>query len=339
MADGKGRRRHLWLDEAMLRRNKPEPEPIADLTAPSRVVQVCHPDWRGVRASAEAFGAPVLAIRDLDTAAPLVLERLRSAGTERLVIQGWPPGAAVLAAHAARSGVAVAAVSHSSLAQHGTDGGEAEAVTAVLELMRRRIVDRIGFVKRGLAEVFTAMGHRAHHLSNRLPALPAVRPRDLGAGDHIGVFLYPYWRKNVTTQVAAAMLLGATAHVMHRPAVGYLPADRIVEHGELPRARFREVLGGVGLNLHVTLSECHPMTPMESYLLGVPCLVSRTSSLFTDDADLLAMTTVAELDDPTMISVRARELRAAKDEIIPRALASLRRSDAAAKSTWDAFVA
>lgn len=178
-----------------------------------------------------------------------------------------------------------------------------------------------------------------HHLSNRVPPLPPVRPRDLGAGDHIGVFFYPYWRKNVTTQVAAALILGATAHVMHRPAVPYLPLDRVVEHGEQPRAGFLELLGGVGLNLHVTLSECHPMTPMESYLLGVPCLVSRTSALFTDDPDLWAVTTVAEVDDPAIIAARARELRTATTEIVPRALASLRRTDAAAQQAWDAFVA
>jgi hypothetical protein len=323
----------------VLRRTKPEAESIADLPASSRVVQVCHPDWRGVRTSAEAFAAPVLALQNLGTAAPLVIERLHSAGTQRLVIQGWPPGAAQLARAASRSGIAVGAVSHSSLAQHGTDAGEAEAVSAVLDLAADGVVDRVGFVKQGLAEAFAAMGYRAYHLSNRLPTLPEVLPVGLGAGDHVGVFFHPYWRKNVTTQVAAAMILGATAHVMHRPVVPYLPAGRVVAHGELSRDRFLGLLSGVGLNLHVTLSECHPMTPMESYLLGVPCLVSRTSALFTDDPDLLAATTVAELDDPVIIAARARELRSARDEIVPRAVASLRRSDAAARSAWDAFVA
>lgn len=141
----------------MRRRTRPEADSIAELPASSRVVQVCHPDWRGVRTSAEAFAAPVLALRDPGAAATRVIERLRAAGTQRLVIQGWPPGAADLARAAARAGIAVGAVSHSSFAQHGPDPGEAEAVTAALDLMAAGVIDRVGFVKRGMAEAFAAM--------------------------------------------------------------------------------------------------------------------------------------------------------------------------------------
>ena len=80
------------------------------------------------------------------------------------------------------------------------------------------------------------------------------------------------------------------------------------------------------------------MTPMESYLLGVPCLISRTSSLFTDDPELLALTSVIELDDPQRIAEIARVLGAARQEAVARAVASLRRMDAEAAHTWDAFV-
>ena len=316
------------------------PVELADGLIPKgeRVVQFCHPQWRGVRTATHAFGASVVELADLAPPARDLATRLASAGTERIVIQGWPPGAEALARHAHRAGLAVAVVSHASLAQHGTDAGEAERVSEVLDLIGEGIVDRIGFVKRGLAEAFTAMGHPAHPLTNRLPHLPAVKPNDFGPGDHVGVFVHPYWRKNVTTQIAAAMILGATAHVMHRPAVRYLPHNRIVEHGELPRERFLAALAGVDINLHVTLSECHPMTPMESYLLGVPCLISRTSSLFTDDPEFLALTSVVELDDPQRIAETAKVLADARQDAVPRAVASLRRMDTAAAGAWAAFV-
>ena len=303
-----------------------------------RVVQFCHPEWRGVRTATYAFDTPVVEMADFVPRAKDLGIRLASAGTERIVIQGWPPGAEALARHAHRAGIAVAVVSHASLAQHGTDAGEADRVSEVLDLIGEGVVDRIGFVKRGLAEAFSAMGYRAHPLTNRLPHLPTVIPDDFGSGEHVGVFLYPYWRKNVTTQIAAALMLGATAHVMRRPAVEYLPHDRIVEHGELPRERFLSALAGVDLNLHVTLSECHPMIPMESYLLGVPCLMSRTSSLFTDDPELLALTSVVELDDPQRIAASARTLDEARQEAVTRAVTSLRRMDAEAARSWEAFV-
>jgi hypothetical protein len=265
--------------------------------------------------------------------------QLAAAGVERIVLQGWPPGAATLAKKVHRAGLAVAAVSHASLVQHGTDAGEAERVAEVLHLARQGVIDRVGFVKRGLPEAFRAMGHPAYALANRMPRLPDVIPEGFGPGEHVGVFLDPYWRKNVTTQVVAALMLGATAHVMRTPAVPYLPFDRIVEHGEIPQQRFLPTLAGVDLNLHVTLSECHPMTPMESYLLGVPCLISHTSALFSDDADLLALTAVVDIDDPARIAGQARRLIDEREEAVGRARASLRRMDVEAEAAWAAFIA
>jgi hypothetical protein len=292
-----------------------------------------------VRTSAVAFGAPVLERANLAVDANALVAQLAASGTEQIVIQGWPPGAAVLATAADRRGLRVASVSHAALTQHGTDGGEAERLSEVLDLNRTGVVDRVGFVKAGLAPFFVALGYPAHELINRVPKMPAVSRDNLGAGDHIGIFLFPHWRKNVTTQVAAATLLGATAHVMQRPDVRYLPRKRIVEHGELPRDRFLQLLGSMGLNLHVTLSECHPMTPMESYGLGVPCLVSRTSRLFGDDPDLLALTSVIELDNPQAIAPKAAALQAEATEAVTRARASLARLDVEAAARWDDFVA
>ena len=45
------------------------------------------------------------------------------------------------------------------------------------------------------------------------------------------------------------------------------------------------------LNLYVTLSECSPMTPLESISLGVPCIVGPTTTFF-DDSPLLRSTLV-----------------------------------------------
>lgn len=303
-----------------------------------RVVQVCHPDWRGVRTSAHAFGAPVFERADFTASAEEIARNLAAGGTELLVIQGWPPGAPALARAARRQGLAVAVVSHAALTQHGTDAGEAERLSEVLDLIGEGIVAKIAFVKAGLAPVFAALGFPAHELINRVPLVEEVPLQDLGPGDHVGIFLYPYWRKNVTTQVAAAILLEAVAHVMHRPAVPWIPAAAIVEHGELPRDRFLELLGSMDLNLHVTLSECHPMTPMESYRLGVPCLVSRTSLLFRDDAELLDLTSVVELDDPAAIVRKAKALRAAAPDAVARARHSLARLDVEAAARWEAFV-
>ena len=80
----------------------------------------------------------------------------------------------------------------------------------------------------------------------------------------------------------------------------------MVEHGELPWDRFVAIQGSVDLNLYVTLSECHPSTPQESYLAGVPCLLSRVSGVFADDPRLWEITTTDRPDDPSAIAEAAR---------------------------------
>lgn len=303
--------------------------------SPTGVLQVCHPDWRGVRTAAEAFRDPVVASVDLTT----LVEPITSLETPptMLVIQGWPPGAGVLARAAARVGIPVSAVFHSAPTQHGVDGGEAEAVSEMFKLMAEGVIRRVGTVKAGTAPVFRSMGFDVWHVPNRVPLIPEVVPTALSAGTHAGIFLDPYWRKNVTTQILAALRNEWHPHVMKRPDVGYLPTDAITEWGELSHDEFLTTLGSMGITLHVTLSECHPMMPMESYRLGVPCLMSRTSDLFSPDPRLHAATTVAEVDNVEAVAAAAASLLADRDEIVAMANAELDRVDEFGRQRWMAF--
>jgi hypothetical protein len=225
------------------------------------------------------------------------------------------------------------------MAQHGTDAGEGEAVTEAFDLAARGLVQKFGFVKDGLAEAFQAMGHPAVYVPNRSPELPEYETTDLGDGVHVGILLDPYWRKNVTTQLGAATILGATAHVNRTPDVGYLDGLSIVEHGSVPWERFIGLQASMDLNMNVTLSECHPMSPMESYLSGVPALVSATSSLFRDDPELYEITTVAEADNPRAIADKAALLLENRSEAVERAVAWMSAHDRIAADRFADFVA
>jgi len=57
--------------------------------------------------------------------------------------------------------------------------------------------------------------------------------------------------------------------------------------------------------LYVTLSECSPMLPLESFALGVPCLVGPSSHLFRDDPWLAPRLVV---EDPLNSALIARKL-------------------------------
>jgi hypothetical protein len=303
------------------------------------VVQVCHPRWHGVRSSTLAFGAPVIEAEDFAPHAEGLAGALADHGAHTLVVQAWPPGAGALLRAAHARGLATRVISHSSMAQHGTDAGEAEAVSEALSLADEGVVGGVGFVKDGLAEAFSAMGHPAVYVPNRSPLLPDVAPVDLGDGLHVGILLDPYWRKNVTTQIGAAAILGATAHVIAVPDVPYLYGVDVIEHGVLPWGSYLGLQAGMDVNLNATLSECHPMAPMESYASGVPSLVSATSILFRDDRELRAMTTVAEADNPRDVAGHAARLIENRDWAVRRARSWMEAHDAVAAERFAAFVA
>jgi hypothetical protein len=319
------------------RRSGPETGTVVEIPVGDiEVLQLCHPAWRGVRSSALAFGDPILESADLADVVPYVAE-LMARGTRTVVIQGWPAGSRTFAEAASKAGIRVLTVFHSSPAQHGVDGGESEAVSDMFALAAEGVVSRVGTVKAGVVGAYRAIGYDVVHVPNRPPRIDAVEPVDVPAGTNVGVFLFPMWRKNVTTQVLAGMENGWRPYVMQDPQVAYIPSDALVITGELPRDEFLRTKAAMDITMNVTLSECHPMMPMESYRLGVPCLISRTSDLFRDDDELLAITSVADSDDPSAIARAARDLLENRDRAVSLATESLDRLDTVATTAWMAF--
>jgi len=305
-------------------------------TVPDGVLQVCHPHWRGVRASALAFRDPVLESADLSDFIPYAAE-IAAAGAHTVVVQGWPPNAELFARAAHDSGLTVLAVFHSSPAQHGVDGGEAEAVHRMIELNNEGVIARVATVKSGLSGAFAALGHDIVHISNRVPEIGTIDAGPSSNGTRVGIFLHPMWRKNVTTQILAAKELGWKPFVMADPNVSYLSNTDFTVVGELSREEFLPIQAGMDITLNVTLSECHPMMPMESYRLGVPCLMSRTSDLFLEHPDLYRLTTVDQADNPTAIAGAAKSLLSNKDEAVEMANEALDRMDERSTEAWRAF--
>ena len=312
-----------------------------DFGATSRpVVAVCHPEWFGIRASTHAMGLPVAEAADLDDAADQILVALAAADTSLVVVNGFPPGTAAFARRAAAAGVAVRVLMHSSMTQHGYEPDEARIIADLFALHAEGAVDAVGFSKEGQAEAFVAMGYPATYVPPRIVAPAPVQPADLGPGRHVGIFGEAAWHKNVTVQIGAAAILGATAHVSVRPDVEYLDRARVVTHGTVDHSRLLSLLAGTDLNLAVTLYECFPVLPQESYALGTPCLVSRTSALFKSDPVLWELSTIGEHDNPRIIAAAAERLldAAAEEGIVERARAWMERWQVETAPAWDRFV-
>ncbi len=303
------------------------------------VVVVCHPDWRGVRTAAFSFREPVVECDDLARWGHHIIDQMRAHEVATIVVHGLPPGSAGFLANAHEAGIGTRVVLHSSMTQHGAEPGEAEVADTVLALSRDGTIDRVGFVKAGLAEAFTALGYPVAYVPNRTPDMPQVTPLDLGPGFNVGLFTESFWRKNVVTQLGAIALLdNATAHVLQRPDVAYLDRLSMVEHGVVPWEKFISLQASTDLNLYVTLSECHPISPIESYLSGVPALMSRTSDVFRSDPVLWDLTTVEIADDPAAIAAAAERLLVNRNEVIERATSWINMNDTRAQKLWVDFV-
>ncbi|MCI0426343.1 MAG: hypothetical protein L0Z47_10960 [Actinobacteria bacterium] len=303
------------------------------------VVQVCHPHWRGVRTATYGFGSLVIECSDLGAWRDVVIAGLVARRPSCVVVQGWPPGSAEFVRALGGTEIPVKAVLHSSPAQHGAEAGEAKVADEVLGLAKVGVLAEVGMVKAGVAEAFRRLGYPVSHVPNRAPVLPTFERRHLGPGLNVGVFAEPFWRKNVTTQLLAVALMGSTrSHVLKMPDNAYLGDLEVVEHGLLPYGDFIALQGSVDLNLYVTLSECHPLSPQESYLAGVPCLISRSSAVFLDDPILWEMTTVADVDNPSSIAGAALALHAHRAEAVERATGWITAADDQARALWKAFV-
>ncbi len=312
---------------------------LTDLASGTHAVGVCHPDWRGVRTAARSFGVPVIESPDLDTDGGTIIDRLTSARVSMAVVHGMPPGTESFLARASAAGLTTGAVHYSSPAQHGAGVAEWGQVTMLLNWLSDGALHRLGFAKSGVAEVMRALGHEASFVAARPPVMPEITVHDFGAGTHVGVFGEMFWRKNIATQLGAVALMPDTkAHVLEPIPVPYLQTVAHSVHGVVPWSQFAAILGSVDLNMYVSLAECLPLTPMESYRLGVPCLISQTSVLFRDDPELWNRTTVGELDNPSAIADAASTLLSERDETVARANAWLDAWDISAARTWDDFV-
>lgn len=321
--------------------------PEAFISAAPRVVGICHPHWRGIRASTLSLCEGVLQISEIATPAhaEAIARFLDDAAAEVVVIQGIPPGSERLAMTLREKlpKLRILNVFHGSPAQHTLVPSEAELLDGMLELARSGVLDGIGFVKVGMAESMRRIGYPAFPIYNKIGTGARVRAAEPFRGDRadIGVFVPDLWHKNLNTQVLAALCLeGSTVHVCERPKARYLDrfAERVKVHGLMPHEKFIEKMAEMDANLYVSLNECYPMTVLESLERGVICLTSHTSPIFDEDEHLFRRLVVTRADDPGAIASHLEAALADRVDLVARGHEHIRRLNEKADELWRAFV-
>lgn len=278
---------------------------------------VVHPNWRGVRSSAENLFDCRLFIDTLSEAEAVRLARgLADAQVDRVVFQGLPltHGRLVraLARHSPKTRLFV--IWHGNFMQLG-ESADWHGLQTVLDWARQGVVERVGFVKQGMAEVFARQGIPTGYLLNYVRRIPDGPSTPMEGGPHLGLWaVEPIWRKLPYTMIAGAALVpGATlwaagqnrraAEVAALVGVPY----RQLSTGPVPQAEMPSALGRMHVNLYVTLSECAPMLPLESLAAGVPCLVGPNTTYFEDFPELSRHLVVAMPDDAGQLAKKTIE--------------------------------
>jgi len=320
-------------------------DPEEFLAARPESISICHPEWRGIRAATRAQSPFVLEIPGIndDEHCRRAVAFIVESGARRIVINGFPPGSDRLAAglRKAEPKAEVFFVYHGCPAQDHSR--EDIVIQRMLDLVDEGTVQKLGFVKAGLADYFQLLGYPAQHVTNRFSA-PCVDASPLprqGERLHIGVFAPNISHKNLVTQILAGLMIeNSVVEVCELPPLEYLKRsrDRLLVHGILPHPEFMEVLGSTDASLYVSHSECYPMTVLESIAAGVICLTSHTSELFLGSPVLEEALVVPEHDNPSAIAAQLRLALDRRTELVPLAQAHLAVLDAQAAARWHAFI-
>jgi len=298
------------------------------------VIAVCAPRWRGVTAATESLFDHVVHLprsadrhpdelgdAELDVASRMLLER----EVRHVVLSGADIAQFRLAERLKRLDRAVRCdvLWHSTYVQLREEG-QWMSFNAIVAAARAGLVTSVGVAKKGMESLFRSMGCRSDFVMNFVPTVPAEPAPFDGDGIHVGI-----WPSNVNyTKLPHAML----AALVRLPDVTLHAAgfdDRccdLVELLGIRAARLSRDLLPVGdllgamqathLTLSVTFAESCPMTPLQSFGAGVPCLLGPTSHLFEEHAYLRRTVVVPYPDRADVIAAHIALAMSERRQII-----------------------
>ncbi len=144
-------------------------------------------------------------------------------------------------------------------------------------------IHKFGFVKNDMDTIFKKMGYSAEFLPNRINNI--VKKNKLITKDQkikVGILSVFSWHKNNINQILGGCMspIISEVHVLNIPNIFYLKKilqNKIKQHNFLIKKDYLKLLQDMDINLYVSITECYPMTFLESLSFGVPCIIGNTS--------------------------------------------------------------
>lgn len=311
-------------------------------------IALAHPEWLGIRSSATQMFDNLACIGDDLT--PVLAEKIAALLVEKkpsaIVFHGFPYTYQYLveALHRDARDIPLYAVWHGTFMQ-ATEDYAWRSFRLVCALQRQGKIRRIGCVKRGQEEILRGNGVDAVFLLNayrRVPVAASIvedRPVKLGIWS-ISELRHkpPYEMLAAASLIEGAKVVGsvATPRMMdfcEEFGIEHDFVGKMVAQPDMPRH-----LATCHLNLYVTLNECAPMLPLESFAVGVPCIMGPNTPYFADDAYLREKLVVNVPDDASEIAARIRGALVAREEIIAAYREYALRHNQASASTIHQFL-
>ncbi|MEM9739267.1 MAG: hypothetical protein AAF829_05310 [Pseudomonadota bacterium] len=301
---------------------------------PSLPTGLFVPRWKGVALSTETLLPQALPIPHLETGHPdditdvdtsFYADMLLASGIRHFVISGGDTFNLDII-HKVRK---VAPDTRFDLLWHSNylQMGEAHDWQLLRHWIRAAkdgIITRIAVVKAGMEDWFQAIGLDAVFIPNMVPFdVDGVQASTVQ--DCVGIWLSgstQYRKMPHASIVATTMLDGVALKASGLDgSARRLVADartpfRQIWADPLPREQLHKEMRETGLTFYVTLSECSPMLPLESFSLGVPCLVGPASHLFRDHEELSRRLIVMKPMSPGEIAEKARDALASQAELM-----------------------
>lgn len=221
-----------------------------------------------------------------------------------------------------RPNIFIALIYHGSLSELAGNQKMKNDFIKIIELIKKKKIDRIGFVKKGLDICINKIFHlESYPLLIPPPDISDVihEKADRRKNIHIGIFANNQLRKNTHNQIAAALMIdNAMIHTTDKFEYSYFDCNnRIIEHPScLKWNDLMFLLFQMDINLYNTYTETWGQIVVESLALGVPCLTNNSSGLLDINEQLKKYLVVSEHDNPLAIAESINYALRSKEEII-----------------------
>jgi len=200
------------------------------------------------------------------------------------------------------------------------------AFKSIIELAKAKKIKKLGFVKKGMAEIMANQGLNTAFVMNFYNIVPKassipLNKEKIGIGIWTNGFTWT-WQKSPYSMIAACSMIknsklyGSSFNQRAIELCLLLGINYSINFEPVSHKDLLERLSQMHINLYVTLSECAPMLPLESLSVGVPCLIGPNNHYFQENDYLHNKLIVQYPDKSYEISKKIIEALEDRDKII-----------------------